>query len=531
MIEANANALPEEFEVRLRGDVWVLESGGVLVGGSPARAVRLSQGAQRALVGSQVLVRDPTSQRLARLLLDRNLADPVLDHAPTPAHELTIVVPVHNRALQLERCLAALGRLPIIVVDDASSAPAEIAAVARRHGASLLRIERNVGPAEARNAGLRSVSSPLVAFVDSDVEVEGGDLLRLARHFRDPLVALVGPRVTGSTHDARPRWFERYDVRASSLDLGSTGGLVQPGAAVGWLPAACLVGRVSHLRGVGGFAAELRVAEDVDLVWRLVDHDFSVRYDPSIIAGHQVRTTLGSWLGRKFVYGTGGAELANRHGDKVAPAALSVISGLGAAAVLQRRWWSIPVAFVAISATARSLHAVLPVKGRRTFVSVRLSMRGLYWSIRQEGDLLLRHWWPLTLLGATRSASVRRAVASAVVVDLYEFCRERGEDELIITLLARRLDDAAYGAGLWWGALRHLSSRCLIPRFRQSPRGFVGGRDVVPTRPNSQSDQHTSSALASSSHCASSRAMRTASESALNWIRGRWLSLTKWSVP
>ena len=38
------------------------------------------------------------------------------------------------------------------------------------------------------------MTTPLVAFVDSDVEVTSADLLRLTRHLADPSVALVwGP--------------------------------------------------------------------------------------------------------------------------------------------------------------------------------------------------------------------------------------------------------------------------------------------------------------------------------------------------
>ncbi len=41
--------------------------------------------------------------------------------------------------------------------------------------------------------------------------VPSSTLLRLAHHFGDPGVAVVGPRVAGVVRSARPRWFERYD--------------------------------------------------------------------------------------------------------------------------------------------------------------------------------------------------------------------------------------------------------------------------------------------------------------------------------
>src|SRR3546814_3886310 len=122
------------------------------------------------------------------------------------------------------------------------------------------RFRSNLGPAGARNAGLAKVSTPLVAFVDSDVTVTPDALLSLAKHFTDPKVALVGPRIIGTVHTDHPRWFERYDAARSSLTLGSVPGSVRPGAAVGWLPSACLVGRVEALGS--GFAEDLRVGEE-----------------------------------------------------------------------------------------------------------------------------------------------------------------------------------------------------------------------------------------------------------------------------
>jgi len=255
--------LPAGFRVRLREDLIHADGGRLLVGGSPVRAIRLSAKGRALLAGGSLTVDGPATAQLARRLLDGNLASPVvgdLDVAPT---DITVVVPVRNRADQLEHCLAALVPLRVIVVDDASKDRHSVALVARRHGASLLPLATNLGPAGARNAGLRLVRTPLVAFVDSDVTIDSKRLLDLARHCADPQVALVGPRVVGRSRRPHPRWFERYDMAVSSLDLGRVEGVVRPGATIGWLPSACLVGRTAHLRGdIGGFEGSWRVAED-----------------------------------------------------------------------------------------------------------------------------------------------------------------------------------------------------------------------------------------------------------------------------
>jgi hypothetical protein len=98
-------------------------------------------------------------------------------------------------------------------------------------------------------------------------------------------------------------------------------------------------------------------------------------------------------------------------------------------------------------------------------VTIRLAVRGLGWAVRQEGSLLLRHWWPAAAVGALFSQSVRRALMTAVAVDLVLFLRERPEVGPLTALIARRLDDIAYGTGLWWGVLSRLETRCLAIRW------------------------------------------------------------------
>lgn len=136
--------------------------------------------------------------------------------------------------------------------------------------------------------------------------------LDLSRHFIDTKVGMVGPLVRSRSRSDEPRWFERYEERSSSLALGERACQVAPGAHVAWLPSACLVARRSVL--ADGFDPALRVGEDVDLVWRLINAGTVVRYDPSRTAWHHARPTIAQWLGRKYSYGTGGAALAQRHG-------------------------------------------------------------------------------------------------------------------------------------------------------------------------------------------------------------------------
>ena len=452
------------FEVRIRDDVRRLGED-LMIGGSPLRAVRLTSAAQRLVADGRVRVTGPASAALAARLVDGNLADPVFAGPGADPTTLTVVIPVRDRPDQLARTLAPLTGVRCIVVDDASYAPDAVAKTAAEHGADLLRLPVNRGPAGARNAGLRAVRTPYVAFVDSDVTVDADTLLRLTRHFADDRTALVGPLVRSRARAERPRWFERYDEEVSSLALGSRACSVRPGAAVGWLPSACLVGRTDRLGT--GFADDMRVGEDVDLVWRLVVAGHGVRYDPEEVAHHDTRATVRGWLGRKFLYGTGGADLAARHGRNGAPAVMSGTMAVAAAAVLARRRWSAPVAAAGLAIGVRSLDRRLPDCSDRRILALRIGARGLGWAVRQEAALLLRHWWPAAAVAALPSSTVRRAIGTALLVDLV--AARIDHPEASYAPLSRRLDDLAYGAGLWIGAVRSRSVTCLLPRRPGGP--------------------------------------------------------------
>lgn len=95
--------------------------------------------------------------------------------------DISVIVPFHNAAATLERCVRALlGQkdvtLEIILVDDASTDDGPAIATALAHGLSvqaraqlrLIRLEHNVGPGAARNAGMAEAGGDYIGFADAD---------------------------------------------------------------------------------------------------------------------------------------------------------------------------------------------------------------------------------------------------------------------------------------------------------------------------------------------------------------------------
>ena len=455
--------------VALNRHTRVHDRGRTLVGGSPTRVLHLTEAAARLLVDDTLHATGRVERTFAERLVETGIADPVLMALPAAdPTSVTVVVPVRDRAAQLSRLLRALGEaLPIIVVDDGSLDPAAVAAVVAQYTARLVTLVTNVGPAGARNAGLAHVLTPYVAFVDSDVVVDPEALMLLARHFVDPLVALVAPRVAALDTGAGQSWIARYEGARSSLDPGPDPAVVRPRSRVSWVPTACVVARVDALGQ--GFSADLRVGEDVDLVWRLCAAGWRVRYEPGVNVQHEHRAVTRDWLSRKAFYGTGAALLAQRHGSHVAPAVLAPWSVVAIAALLCQRRWSVPVVAATLVVVTARIARKVPRSPRPVRLAACLTGTGVGAAAGQASALLLRHWWPATAVACVVSRRARRVVLVAAVVDaVLEHRRTAPPLDLARFALARRLDDLAYGAGVWVGAWRARSARSLMPDLTTS---------------------------------------------------------------
>ena len=454
---------PEGFAVVLDGHVRRIDER-VLIGGWPTRMLRLVPAAQGMIRGDRLVVGGPRSALLARRLLDAGMAHPRPRGSSYSLKDVTVVIPVRNRADMLRRLLRSLAGGPqVVVVDDGSDDGPTIEAIASQHGASFLRHPVPRGPGAARNTGLRTVQTPLVAFVDSDCVAEPHWLEPLLAHFDDPAVALAAPRVVALQNPVGRRdWLTAYEKVRSSLDLGPDEALVAPRGLLSWVPSAALVARCSALGE--GFAEQLRVGEDVDLVWRLQKTGWRIRYEPSSHVAHDHRTRFWAWGSRKAHYGTSAAVLAQRHGRQVAPVVLAPWAAASWLLLLtQRRRASIGAVLIALTAGAM-LARRLPVAPRRRRTAAALLAMGFKGSGLQIASALVRAWWPLAAVASAGSRRARRAVLVAGIVDgLTDWLRHRPPMGPISYTIIRRADDLAYGGGLWLGALRNRSLQPLLP--------------------------------------------------------------------
>jgi mycofactocin system glycosyltransferase len=464
--------LPDGFAVQVDRRVRVLGEGAALLGGTPTRLLRLAPAARGMLDGGRLEVRDNVSAQLARTLLDATVAHP--RPATGPSHrDVTVVIPVRDNTSGVKRLVGALRGLRVIVVDDGSATPIDADEFAGAHcEVEVLRHPDSRGPAAARNTGLRAATTDFVAFLDSDVVPRRGWLEALLGHFCDPTVALVAPRIVGLNADEN--LIARYEAVRSSLDLGHREAPVQPYGTVSYVPSAAIICRRSTVLDLGGFDEAMHSGEDVDLCWRLVESGARLRYEPVALVAHEHRTDVRDWLQRKAFYGSSAAPLSSRHPDKTAPLVISGwMLGVWVLLALGSRV-SVLASMCAVAITGGRIAKVLrgPETQPRDVAFVAAS--GLGSAALQLAAAICRHYWPVSVVAALVSRRCRRAVLVAAIVDgVVDWISRRGHagDEvrpvgLLAHLVLKRLDDLAYGAGLWQGVVQDRTIGPLKPQIR-----------------------------------------------------------------
>jgi mycofactocin system glycosyltransferase len=469
--------LPPGFHLDLDPSVRTFAGGTVLAGGHPGRILRLAPdgpAALAALTGRGPLT--PARRELGRRLVEVGMAYPVppADGA-VDLTGVTVVIPVRDRSGLLDQCLASIDPgLPVVVVDDGSRDPGLVKEVCRRHRARMVSRQVNGGPSAARNDGLAQVGSELVAFLDSDCVVTPGWLAPLVRMFDDPEVGAVAPRIRplGSSWSARAR----FNRGRSPLDMGSHPSQVGPDQPVRYLPTAALVVRRQAI--TVGFDTDLRVGEDVDLVWSLVDAGWRVHYLPAVEIAHHAPETWTGLLGRRLSYGTSAGPLARRHPGRLAPVELRPWPTVAALALLAGR--------PRTSALVTALYGVHLARRVRTFEvpagqALRWSAQGTAWTLFGLGRAATVVAGPVLVVAALgRGRQGRRmrraATALALAPPVVEWWQRRPELDLFRWSVASFVDDVAYGLGVWVSCIRTRTWSPLLPSLpiRRPDRSATG---------------------------------------------------------
>ncbi len=229
---------------------------------------------------------------------------------------ISVVIPVYNDEKDLERCLHALYDfstvpLDVVVVDDGSTH--DPSHVTKKFPCRLIRLDKNYGPAYARNRGVEAARGDVVLFTDADCLVARDWARKFTERFRE--LRMMYPRLAAVTGrlDSDKRYVPMSFAYTSYVYAQS--GMPRFHDYLNTANAAVLK---SAFLKVGGFSEDMRVNEDPELALKLAGAGYRVYFEPGIYVYHDHGiATVTQFLGKQYRWGRlSSSRLDLRHPNK-----------------------------------------------------------------------------------------------------------------------------------------------------------------------------------------------------------------------
>jgi glycosyltransferase involved in cell wall biosynthesis len=233
------------------------------------------------------------------------------DHlAVGPRLRLDVLIPTHNRAPTLERCVqSVLQAVPAVGLDAhvtviCNACSDNSRQVVRRlqamhPGRVSLVEERRRGKSKALNAGIAATTGDLVGMIDDDEEVGAHWLQAIADAFRDPDLDFIGGPYLAVWDAPPPEWVpDDYLAVLGAVDNGwqpqlytrDFPGMLKGGNAVIRRRTLNAVGPYAEHLGPGAFT-RLFSCEDEEMYLRLLEHGAVGKYLPDLVIYHYIPST------------------------------------------------------------------------------------------------------------------------------------------------------------------------------------------------------------------------------------------------
>jgi len=244
---------------------------------------------------------------LKRLSRETCVPDPSNDTARV---EVSIVVPTYGQSAQLRTLLVSLEGLEpappfeVVVVNDCS--PDETDSVVREWRAQThsfptryVRLERNVGPAAARNAGTARARGGIVVYTDSDCRIDDKAWLGKLIRKLDAEAGVMG--VGGAVLPLNPKgFFARYNT---------VNRILEPTEDLNYLVTGNCCCYRDRVLEVGGFDEDVLKpgGEDIALSIKMVHKGWRFAFEPEAAVLHDYREGLRNFIRtwKNYAYGCG----------------------------------------------------------------------------------------------------------------------------------------------------------------------------------------------------------------------------------
>jgi glycosyltransferase involved in cell wall biosynthesis len=216
------------------------------------------------------------------------------------ACRISIIVPAYNAAEYLQQSLGSIRKssfsdFELIAVDDCSTDGS--LEIEKKFADKVVKTDRNMGPAAARNLGADESSGPVLFFLDADVKLHPDTLLKVVNSMAEnpSYSAIFG---SYDAHPAQNNFFSQYKnlfhhfIHQNAKSESSTF----------W--AGCGSIRRKDFEAIGGFSKNYASAsiEDVEMGYRLKESGRRIKLDKDIQVTHLKKWTLHSLMKADILY-------------------------------------------------------------------------------------------------------------------------------------------------------------------------------------------------------------------------------------
>ncbi len=232
--------------------------------------------------------------------------------------DISIVVPTFNRKNKLKSCLESIlgqdypsERFEIIVVDDGSTDGTREMVEAFKPFFAHLRyyFQENLGPAAARNFGVRQSQADIVGFTDDDCRLTSSwarDML--GSYALNPRVDVVGGKTCVDTRNIKALVSQSLSDGAIFAEIGSEKKII-------FFPTCNVSYKKSSVNARFAESFCFPAGEDLEFFWRLYKAGGRFVFNQSIEITHNCHMNLRSFIRQAYLYGRGNLRVKYAHRD------------------------------------------------------------------------------------------------------------------------------------------------------------------------------------------------------------------------